>query len=87
MPPRGKFPRAAPQSRDSDVTNIGAQTSPTDYLNQNQPPPPLSPEALSLAHLRQKSISHPMNQIQIIIYVPKQTVGAVIGRGGKTILR
>lgn len=82
MPPRGKFPRTAPQSRDSNVTNI-AQTSPTD----NQPPPPLSPEALSLAHLREKSISHPMNQIQIIVYVPTQFVGAIIGRGGKTILR
>ena len=83
MPPRGKFPpnRPAPQSRASD---LGAQllSSATD-----EPPPPLSPEALSLAHLRQKAISHPMQQVQITIYIPSQTVGAVIGRAGKTILR
>eukprot|EP00581_Thalassiosira_minuscula_P012844 CAMPEP_0183717770 /NCGR_PEP_ID=MMETSP0737-20130205/11268_1 /TAXON_ID=385413 /ORGANISM="Thalassiosira miniscula, Strain CCMP1093" /LENGTH=682 /DNA_ID=CAMNT_0025947247 /DNA_START=122 /DNA_END=2170 /DNA_ORIENTATION=- len=46
----------------------------------------LTPESLSLAHLRQKSISHPLQQCQLTIYVPPHTVGAVIGRGGRTIL-
>lgn len=45
-----------------------------------------SAEALALSRLRVKSISHPLQQCQITIYVPPNAVGAVIGRGGKTIL-
>ncbi len=52
-------------------------------------PPPLPPpstEALALARLRQKAISHPLQQCQLTIYVPPHAVGAIIGRGGRTIL-
>ena len=45
-----------------------------------------SAESLALSRLRAKSISHPLQQCQVTIYVPPNTVGAVIGRGGKTIL-
>ena len=47
---------------------------------------PLSPESLSLAQLRTKTIDHPMQQVQITIYIPPHTVGAIIGKGGRTIL-
>ena len=47
---------------------------------------PLSPESLSLAQLRTKTISHPMQRVQITIYIPPHTVGAIIGKGGRTIL-
>ncbi|KAL7541459.1 hypothetical protein ACHAWF_006941 [Thalassiosira exigua] len=46
----------------------------------------LSSESLALARLRQKSISHPLQQCQLAVYVPPRHVGAVIGRGGRTIL-
>eukprot|EP00574_Skeletonema_japonicum_P005446 CAMPEP_0201722956 /NCGR_PEP_ID=MMETSP0593-20130828/7154_1 /ASSEMBLY_ACC=CAM_ASM_000672 /TAXON_ID=267983 /ORGANISM="Skeletonema japonicum, Strain CCMP2506" /LENGTH=485 /DNA_ID=CAMNT_0048213979 /DNA_START=120 /DNA_END=1577 /DNA_ORIENTATION=+ len=51
-----------------------------------QPIPPPSTEALALARLRQKAISHPLQQCQLTIYVPPSAVGAIIGRGGRTIL-
>eukprot|EP00573_Skeletonema_grethae_P003047 CAMPEP_0201689386 /NCGR_PEP_ID=MMETSP0578-20130828/2992_1 /ASSEMBLY_ACC=CAM_ASM_000663 /TAXON_ID=267565 /ORGANISM="Skeletonema grethea, Strain CCMP 1804" /LENGTH=505 /DNA_ID=CAMNT_0048174015 /DNA_START=156 /DNA_END=1673 /DNA_ORIENTATION=- len=51
-----------------------------------QPIPPPSTEALALARLRQKAISHPLQQCQLTIYVPPNAVGAIIGRGGRTIL-
>ena len=57
--------------------------------NDSPQPPPLpapSTEALALARLRQKAISHPLQQCQLIIYVPPHAVGAIIGRGGRTIL-
>ena len=57
-------------------------TTPQDVAADNQP----LPEALSLAQLRQKTISHPTQQVQITMYVPPHTVGAVIGRGGRTIV-
>ena len=57
--------------------NISASTSSSS---------PLSAESTTLARLRQKSISHPMQQCQLTIYVPPHTVGAIIGRGGRTIL-
>ena len=57
-------------------------TTPQDVPADNQP----LPEALSLAQLRQKTISHPTQQVQITMYVPPHTVGAVIGRGGRTIV-
>jgi len=72
--------------------NIGPDNSSSSNAgasNNNNPSHPhsvLSPESVSLAHLRQKSISHPMQQCQLTIYVPPHTVGAVIGRGGRTIL-
>ncbi|KAL7498315.1 hypothetical protein ACHAWT_007643 [Skeletonema menzelii] len=53
---------------------------------QQQPIPPPSSEALALARLRQKAISHPLQQCQLTIYVPPNAVGAIIGRGGRTIL-
>lgn len=64
----------------------GAAGGSIGNLGNPHPPNLLSPEALSLAHLRQKSISHPMQQCQLTIFVPPHTVGAVIGRGGRTIL-
>jgi hypothetical protein len=45
-----------------------------------------SAESLVLSRLRANSISHPLQQCQITIYVPPTSVGAVIGKGGKTIL-
>ncbi|ACI64994.1 hypothetical RNA binding protein [Thalassiosira pseudonana CCMP1335] len=52
----------------------------------NTQPVPTTPESLALSCLRQTAISHPAQQCQITIYVPSYSVGAVIGRGGKTIL-
>ncbi|KAL7532552.1 hypothetical protein ACHAXR_006332 [Thalassiosira sp. AJA248-18] len=68
--------------------NVVADNSTLRSTDPNAPPhtTSLSPESLSLARLRQKSISHPMQQCQLTIYVPPHTVGAVIGRGGRTIL-
>jgi len=57
--------------------------TPQDKAADNQQ---LSPEALSLAQLRQKTISHPTQQVQITMYIPPHSVGAVIGRGGRTIV-
>ena len=57
-------------------------TTPQDVADNQQ----LSPEALSLAQLRQKTISHPTQQVQITMYIPPHSVGAVIGRGGRTIV-
>ena len=51
-----------------------------------QPVPPPSEEALALARLRQKGISHPLQQCQLTMYVPLGAVGSIIGRGGRTIL-
>ncbi|KAL3761863.1 hypothetical protein ACHAWU_009028 [Discostella pseudostelligera] len=39
-----------------------------------------------LAKLRNSSISHPTQQIQLALYVPPTSVGAIIGRGGRTII-
>jgi len=57
--------------------------TPQDKAADDQP---LSSEALSLAQLRQKTISHPTQQVQITMYIPPHSVGAVIGRGGRTIV-
>lgn len=47
---------------------------------------PPSVEALSLARLRQKAICHSLQQCQLTIYVPPNAIGAIIGRGGRSIL-
>lgn len=57
--------------------------------NNTQPPPPIPPpstELLALARLRQKAIAHPLQQCQLTLYVPPDRIGAIIGRGGRTIL-
>ncbi len=56
--------------------------------NNTQPPPPIPPpstELLALARLRQ-TIAHPLQQCQLTLYVPPDRIGAIIGRGGRTIL-
>ena len=68
---------APPRRRAAD------NNTPQDAAADSQP---LSPEALSLAQLRQKTISHPTQQVQITMYIPPHSVGAVIGRGGRTIV-
>jgi len=88
-PGRGGIPTNINISDNSHLGNTG--NSPASNVNNPNINSPsqhisLSPESLSLAHLRQKSISHPMQQCQLTIYVPPHTVGAVIGRGGRTIL-
>lgn len=57
--------------------------------NNTQLPPPVPPpstELLDLARLRQKAIAHPLQQCQLTLYVPPDRIGAIIGRGGRTIL-
>ncbi|KAL3806318.1 hypothetical protein ACHAXA_001058 [Cyclostephanos tholiformis] len=50
------------------------------------PPPPLAAESQSLARMRQMAVNHPTQQVRLTMYVPPRTVGAVIGRGGRTVL-
>ena len=46
----------------------------------------LTPESLSLARLRQSAVNHPAQIVRLALYVPPRAVGAVIGRGGRTVL-
>lgn len=57
--------------------------------SNTQPPPPIPPpstELLALARFREKAIAHPLQQCQLTLYVPPDRIGAIIGRGGRTIL-
>ncbi|KAL3803538.1 hypothetical protein HJC23_014086 [Cyclotella cryptica] len=82
-----KYP--PPTTNNSSINNTNnnptGRTSP-QHANINIHPPSTTPESLALSHLRLPSISHPQQQCQASIYVPSYTVGAVIGRGGRTIL-
>jgi hypothetical protein len=62
-------------------TNMSGRVSP-----QNNHAAAATPESLALSRLRVKSISHPLQQCQITVFVPPNTVGAIIGRGGGKIL-
>ncbi|KAL7487323.1 hypothetical protein ACHAW6_012922 [Cyclotella cf. meneghiniana] len=73
-----------PVTHDTNTNSNTGRSSPQHVINANNTS--ASSPSIALSRLRLKSISHPQQQCQASIYVPSHAVGAVIGRGGRTIL-